>query len=414
MKKYIKCAVVPFAICVVVAAIMAGVNYVTAPVIEEASKAAATASLTAVLPEATGFEQLELPADAPESVQAVYKDEGGSGYAVLISISSQYSQSPMTFTLGIGTDGLIKGVELTNYAETKDFGADYPQSYVGQDSALGGVDLVGGITYSSTAFRDGVNDAFTVLFAVGDVAEGEKSEDQIAAEAAVSLIPAAVNNAGSVTVEACELPEGTDGSVSAVYATENNTGYFVNINGTFYVMNAFGEQVGCILAEDGSETTGDEASVTVAAEMVAKIRESVSEPAVTKIGKIYPDSEITSLDLAGLNSTVTGAYRIQTAEGESLFGFTAEPYGYGGVVSVLYIVKEDGTICKFKVLSHNETEYYGSAVAEGGYTAGYEDQSLDTIGEDVVTVAGCTFTTNAVKTALADVTAALETAKEAQ
>lgn len=414
MKKYIKCAVVPFAICVVVAAIMAGVNYVTAPVIKAASEAAATESLGAVLPEATGFTELKLPADAPESIQAVYQDEGGSGYAVLVSISSQYSQSPMTFTLGIGTDGLIKGVELTNYAETKDFGADYPQSYVGQDSALGGVDLVGGITYSSTAFRDGVNDAFTVLFAVGDVAAGEKSEDQIAAEAAVELIPASVNNAGSVTVVPCDLPEGTDGSVSAVYVTENHTGYFVNMDGTFYVMNAFGQQIGCVTAEDGSEAASDEAASQIASETVLAIRETLSEAAVTKIGKIYPESEVESLILNDCNSTVTSAYRIHTAEGEELYGFTAEAYGYGGVVNLLYIVKEDGTICKFKVLSHNETEYYGSAVAEGGYTAGYEGQSLDTIGDDVVTVAGCTFTTNAVKTALTDVTAVLDAAKEAQ
>ena len=78
------------------------------------------------------------------------------------------------------------------------------------------------------------------------------------------------------------------------------------------------------------------------------------------------------------------------------------------------VVDENGTIAKFKVMSHNETEYYGDVVSQSSYTNGYPGQQLDSIGDDVLVVSGCTFTTNAVKTAAADVAAAFNAVKEAQ
>ena len=132
-------------ICLVVAVLLAAVNYVTAPIIEESAQSGAEASLYVVLPNAAGFEEEALTGEVPETVTGVYRDTGGSGYAVTLSTTSSYSASPMTFTLGVSTDGKITGVEMTNYAESKDFG-DYPSTYVGQDSTLSGVDLYAGVT----------------------------------------------------------------------------------------------------------------------------------------------------------------------------------------------------------------------------------------------------------------------------
>ena len=150
-------------ICLIASVLLAAVNSVTAPMIAEAAEAKTQASLKAVLPDATGFTEVALPDDAPATVAGVWKDDGGSGYAVALSTTSSYSSAPMTFTVGIGADGTVLAVEMTNYSETKDFGA-YPESYsgIGADG-VADMDLYAGVTYSSTAFRDAVADAFAVI-----------------------------------------------------------------------------------------------------------------------------------------------------------------------------------------------------------------------------------------------------------
>ena len=153
-----------------------------------------------VLPNAAGFEEETPAGEVPGTVTGIFRDTGGSGYAVTLSTSSSYSATPMTFTVGVGTDGKITGVEMTNYAESKDFG-EYPSTYVGQDSTLSGVDLYAGVTYSSTAFRSAVEDAFSVLIELGGVAQGNKTEEQIIEELKPLLLPGALTRAGTPKLE---------------------------------------------------------------------------------------------------------------------------------------------------------------------------------------------------------------------
>ena len=167
MKENVKSVLVLTAICLVVAALLAMTNFYTAPIIEQNKADTARASLTVVMPDAAGFEEIELPEGAPETVQHIYKETSGLGYVALLSTTSQYSSGDMGITVGIGADGKICGVSLTSYFESKDFGQDtYPQTYVGQDSALGGVDTVAGVTYSSTAFKEAIADAFDTVFLI--------------------------------------------------------------------------------------------------------------------------------------------------------------------------------------------------------------------------------------------------------
>ncbi len=168
MNKNIKSITVLFSICLVVSLLLAVINFITAPIIEETKLKAETASLSEVLPEAEKFEKLELNDSVPETVNAIYKDKNGAGYAVTLATLTQYSSSDMLISVGIGSDGTIKGIMLTAYTESKDIGADYPDKFVGKDSSLQGIDTVAGVTYSSRAFIDAVKDAFTGINAVGE------------------------------------------------------------------------------------------------------------------------------------------------------------------------------------------------------------------------------------------------------
>lgn len=92
---YVKSIVVLTCICLVTALLLAAVNYVTAPVIEKNQSLAANQSLFEVLPDAQDFETIEIPEGSPETVTGVYRDTAGTGYAVTLKTSTQYSSSDM-------------------------------------------------------------------------------------------------------------------------------------------------------------------------------------------------------------------------------------------------------------------------------------------------------------------------------
>ena len=169
-KDNLKSIIVLSCICLVVAVLMGAVNYITSPVISDNEEKKVQDSLKSVMPDATGFTQLEeLPENAPKTVKAVYRDKEETGFAVSVATESSYSSNPMTFTVALDNDGKIIAVTLTGYSETKDFGKEtYPQTYVGADaSSVEGVDLCSGVTYSSTAFKEAMKDVFTTFDMIG-------------------------------------------------------------------------------------------------------------------------------------------------------------------------------------------------------------------------------------------------------
>lgn len=164
----VKSVVVLTVICLIVTALLAVTNSITAPIIEKARHDKAVRSLNAVLPYAGGFKEVPLPEDAPESVKAAYLGNDGS-CAFLLTTRSQYSSGDMGITLGLNPDGSIEGIALTSYQESKDFGREtYPGNYVGKTSAdYTEVDSFAGVTYSSKALQKAIGDAFTCFKLIG-------------------------------------------------------------------------------------------------------------------------------------------------------------------------------------------------------------------------------------------------------
>ena len=145
---------------------MFGLNFVTGPLIAKNGNAQELAPLYSVMPDAAGFEKLYDVADAasstlvevPETVQSIYAETSGKGYVVRMATTKGYTGNAIELTMAVDSEGKISGMDLNAYPETKDFGAEFPQTFVGQDSALSDVVIVAGCTYSSVAFRDAVTD----------------------------------------------------------------------------------------------------------------------------------------------------------------------------------------------------------------------------------------------------------------
>ncbi|MCQ2436346.1 MAG: FMN-binding protein [Clostridia bacterium] len=168
----IKSVIVLTAICLVIALLMAFVNSVTAPIIEENDAKAAQAALQIVLPDATGFD--ELSGDFPASVRNAYVDKGGSGYAFILEAKG-FGSSPIRIAVGIGNDGkIIKVNTIDCSSESKGYGSQVAESWFtsrfdGADAdTVSGVDIISGATISSSAYRNAIKDALTAFASVSD------------------------------------------------------------------------------------------------------------------------------------------------------------------------------------------------------------------------------------------------------
>ncbi|MBQ7383880.1 MAG: FMN-binding protein [Clostridia bacterium] len=164
-KDSLKSVIVLAVICLVIAALMAVINGVTAPVIDEANAKAEKEALFLVIDGAEDFEQVETDG-LPESVVAVYSEVSGKGYAVMLNAKGYDSSNPMVIAVGIDNDGKLTKCHVvscsgeTSGIGTKVSGEDFLNLFEGADEKLEGVDAISGATISSSAFIDAVKDAF--------------------------------------------------------------------------------------------------------------------------------------------------------------------------------------------------------------------------------------------------------------
>lgn len=160
----------PFIVLVIIALVAAALlgvtNMFTAPVIEENARIEAENTRREVLPEATNF--VEVALQEGMDVESIYMDEGGSGY-VITAASKGYGGN-VVVTIGFNNDGEIVGISADVSTETQGVGSkagkpEHLGKYMGMTEAPGNDSslLIASATFSSTAFRTAVNNAFAAL-----------------------------------------------------------------------------------------------------------------------------------------------------------------------------------------------------------------------------------------------------------
>ncbi len=208
-------AVVLTAICVVVAALLAVVNMITAPVIKANAEKKEQESLIEVMPGAEGFTELT-DVELTGRVTGVYKENGGMGCVVFLKTRTSYTKGEeMAITVGIGSDGRITGIKITAYSESRDIGKKtYPSLFVGlDDKESEKVDTVTDVTYSSRAFKEALAEAFAFVAPLLEGAPDASTE-------AEKLIP----GSELVTVTPTEHADG----ISEIWCDKNGGGYVVS------------------------------------------------------------------------------------------------------------------------------------------------------------------------------------------
>ena len=165
-------------ICAVTAGLLAGVNSITAPIIDELNAAKTQEAISAVLP--GGFDtEIADYADASGIVSKVY--QGANGYAVEVGPGG--FDNTITMMVGIDNEGKVLGISIVNHTETAGLGAvadaDTPkgiafrEQFMGASGSVsvskdgGAIEAITGATITSRAICVGVNAALDCVAGLG-------------------------------------------------------------------------------------------------------------------------------------------------------------------------------------------------------------------------------------------------------
>ena len=172
----VRLAVTLLLISGIMAAALAGVNSITAPMIAQLNYEKTQQAVSAVL-EGGGDEVADFPETA--LVSKVY--QGENGYAVEVTPTG--FGGTITMMVGVANDGTVAGIAIINQTETAGLGSiaaantgageAFRSQFVGLSGTVavtkdgGQVDAITSSTITSRAVCDGVNAALAVVAAMG-------------------------------------------------------------------------------------------------------------------------------------------------------------------------------------------------------------------------------------------------------
>lgn len=180
-KEYFAPVLVLVGICLVVTAVLAYVNSITAPIIDENAKKAADEARAELLPTAQGFKEydgdLVVLEEGKVFVQDCYVADNGTG--MVVTVKTKSFGGLLTEMIGIDDKGAITGVKVTAHGDTPGLGTkahapEHLKQYIGltelKDHAAKNdpsVNHVSGATVSSNAVHYGVCAALEQFEAMG-------------------------------------------------------------------------------------------------------------------------------------------------------------------------------------------------------------------------------------------------------
>ena len=179
--KYFKSVIALTAICAAISLLLAFVNSITAPIIEENAIKTANEARAELLPAADSFTaydgELAVVTDGQIFVTECYIADNGSG--MVVTVKTKSFGGLLTEMIGLDETGAITGVKVTAHGDTPGLGtkahdAGYLTQYVGLTEATditakgdANVTHVSGATISSNAVHAGVYAALQQQAIVG-------------------------------------------------------------------------------------------------------------------------------------------------------------------------------------------------------------------------------------------------------
>ena len=155
-------------ICLVVSGALSLTNGLTAPIIEATDAERQIIAMSAIIPHATGFEQID-DVVFSRSIREAYRTENDVGYIIVASVNGFSGE--IRVICGIDNEGKIISTSTLQHTETKGIGdildrESWTGPFSGKDSRLEGISTVSGATISTEAFMNAISEAFAAFEAV--------------------------------------------------------------------------------------------------------------------------------------------------------------------------------------------------------------------------------------------------------
>ena len=341
------------------------------------------------------------------TVQSVYGDDVKQVYTLRLSTYEGYTKDvPIDLTLIIDYEGRIVSLSVDSSGETKELSEDFLPGFSGQDSTLAGVNLVAGVTFSSSAIKNAVNDGFNTLIDNGLFAAAEKDDSQLLNELIPLVYSGIVNKAGAVQGEETEA----EGNVTGGYKAANGSGFALFVSDGAEKRLAVTTNVGgvSVFAASGEDVTAaaDPALLEEIAAYAAARAEDLSGKQTKALARLLPEgAELVPVEIPSVRNTVTGVYTAETETG-TVYAFAARPYGYSNeVMELYYVLDENGAIVSMRAAELILFKEYFSdyELDEGAYKEGFIGLTSDSFTGEQALISGATMSTDAVQTATADV-----------
>jgi len=364
MKQNVKSVAVLVSICAVIGLLLAATNAITAPIIEKNAAAAATEGLLKVMPDGTGFEEMDLTQYAlPSTVTKAYKEASGKGY--VLELTTTGYQSGLKLMCGVSTDGIITGAVCLESNETWGLEKTLGEQMTGKDATTV-VDVEAGATSKTiNGYRAAMVDALNAAINLSGGNVDIRTEEQILADNLAAALPA-----GEGKFTKWFATEEITG-VSAVYTADNGAGYV------------------CVIGEQfiGADASGASDNAAVAAAVKAVTASTLTDVAFADKGL---NENITSV-----KKTATGNYVIEI-NGLG-FGYFGDDHAYQPAKNIPMVIRVSitpaGKIIDCLTVSHQESQGYGAAWGTEEYYGQFNGKTLDTY-QTVDTVAGATISNN--------------------
>ena len=373
----VKSIVVLTAICGVISLLLAATNALTAPIIEKNQNAAANEALLVVMPNGTGFEQMDLSSyTLPSTVTEAYKEANGGH---VIKLTTTGYGSGFVIMCGVNADGTVSGAVCLSSNETLGYEKTFGENFTGKNSeGVEAVDTISGATKTTAAYRGAVKDAINAATILGGGSVDIRSEEEILMDNLTAALPAGEGKFTKLFLT--EVIEGID----AVYTADNGKGAVCIIGEQFVGVDESGAVV------SGAE--GDTAA-NVSAQMA--------------ILKASVETELDLTAYSGLPSTLVSATKTET--GNYVLNVKGAGYGINGgdeyhpasgeYIYIKVSMTKDGKIIDCLTLSQAETPNIGDACADEAFYGQFVGKT-EADYEAVDGISGATLTTNGYKKAI--------------
>ena len=397
--KSVKSIVLPVIVVVLAFVILFFVNLWTYPLIIQSRMQGEVGPAMDVMPNAKGFEELKLD-NIPSTVETVYKETSGQGYVVKVSTKAGFTKEAIVFYVAINGDNKVQKINVTEYPETRDVGDGYVDTFIGSDSTLSTVDLIAGVTYSSSAIKNGVADAFKALSDNGLIVAAKKEPKQLYEELMPVVFGTAVNPAGMMAQE--EFTSSVSGVVKAQKAlNEGAVAYWYTDGDNNYAVVTNGK-IAKVYDLEGIEVSSLSSSVlsSLMEEAKTMVKDNSSSD-IKRFKKYVPNSTVTEIDVPLFNN-VTTAFQCVNENG-TYYGFGVRSYAFENTPLTMYIsIDDNGAIYSFNCSSlYVEPEYFTHSEPDN-YTEGLVGVTDSWSGDEAL-ITGATLTSEAVRDAINDV-----------